>query len=113
MERYRLCEEIGVGGMGRVHLACMEGPAGFVKWIAVKRIHPHLVEDVSVVRMFLDEARVAARISHPNVATVLELGEDERGYFIAMEYLHGEPLREIVRRAEERCKRFRTTSRVA
>lgn len=101
MKRYDVVGEIGVGGMGRVYLASMMGPGGFLKWVAIKRIHPHLVEDESVIRMFLDEARVAARISHPNVATVLELGEDDDGYFIAMEHLHGEPLREIVRRTED------------
>ncbi|HEY5241398.1 MAG TPA: serine/threonine-protein kinase, partial [Polyangiaceae bacterium] len=99
--RYRVVDEIGVGGMASVHLARMDGPGGFQKWVAIKRIHPHLVEDESFVNMFLDEARVAARISHPNVATVFELGKHEDTYWIAMEYLHGEPLREVMRRTEE------------
>src|SRR6201994_2703147 len=64
--RYRVVDEIGVGGMASVHLARMDGPGGFQKWVAIKRIHPHLVEDDSFITMFLDEARVAARISHPN-----------------------------------------------
>jgi len=87
--------------MASVHLARMDGPGGFQKWVAIKRIHPHLVEDETFVNMFLDEARVAARISHPNVATVFELGKHEDTYWIAMEYLHGEPLREVMRRTEE------------
>ncbi len=99
--RYRVVDEIGIGGMASVHLARMDGPAGFQKWIAIKRIHPHLVEDESFIQMFLDEARVAARISHPNVATVFELGKEAESFWIAMEYLHGEPLREIMRRTEE------------
>ena len=99
--RYRVVDEIGVGGMASVHLARMDGPGGFQKWVAIKRIHPHLVEDESFVNMFLDEARIAARISHPNVATVFELGKHENTYWIAMEYLHGEPLREVMRRTEE------------
>jgi serine/threonine-protein kinase len=99
--RYRVVDEIGVGGMASVHLARMDGPGGFQKWIAIKRIHAHLVEDESFIQMFLDEARVAARISHPNVATVFELGKHEDTYWIAMEYLHGEPLREVMRRTEE------------
>ncbi len=99
--RYRVVDEIGVGGMASVHLARMDGPGGFQKWIAIKRIHGHLIEDESFVQMFLDEARVAARISHPNVATVFELGKHDDSYWIAMEYLHGEPLREIMRRTEE------------
>lgn len=99
--RYRVVDEIGIGGMASVHLARMDGPGGFQKWVAIKKIHAHLVEDESFVQMFLDEARVAARISHPNVATVFDLGRHEDTYWIAMEYLHGEPLREVMRRTEE------------
>jgi serine/threonine-protein kinase len=87
--------------MATVHLARMDGPGGFQKWVAIKRIHPSLVEDETFVQMFIDEARVAARISHPNVAIVFELGKHEDTYWIAMEYLHGEPLREVMRRAED------------
>jgi serine/threonine-protein kinase len=99
--RYRVVDEIGIGGMASVHLGRMDGPGGFQKWVAIKRIHAHLIEDDSFVQMFLDEARVAARISHPNVATVFELGKHDDSYWIAMEYLHGEPLRELMRRTEE------------
>ncbi len=99
--RYRVVDEIGIGGMASVHLARMDGPGGFQKWVAIKRIHAHLIEDDSFVHMFLDEARVAARISHPNVANVFDLGKDNDSYWIAMEYLHGEPLREVMRRTEE------------
>jgi serine/threonine-protein kinase len=95
-------DEIGVGGMASVHLARMDGPGGFQKWVAIKRIHPHLVEDDQFVDMFLDEARIAAGINHANVAQVFDLGKDDNTYWIAMEYLHGEPLREVMRRAEER-----------
>ncbi len=59
--RYRVVEEIGVGGMASVHLGRMDGPGGFQKWVAIKRIHPNLVEDDQFVDMFLDEARIAAR----------------------------------------------------
>lgn len=65
--RYRVVDELGIGGMASVHLARMDGPGGFQKWVAIKKIHSHLVEDDSFVQMFLDEARVAARISHANV----------------------------------------------
>src|SRR5678815_2487566 len=99
--RYRVVDEIGVGGMASVHLARMDGPGGFQKWVAIKRIHPHLVEDDQFVDMFLDEARIAAGINHANVAQVFDLGKDENTYWIAMEYLHGEPLREVMRRAED------------
>src|SRR5512136_741372 len=98
--RYRVVDEIGVGGMASVHLARMDGPGGFQKWVAIKRIHPHLVEDDQFVDMFLDEARIAAGINHANVAQVFDLGKDESTYWIAMEYLHGEPLRELMRRLD-------------
>jgi len=88
--------------MASVHLARMDGPGGFQKWVAIKRIHPHLVEDDQFVDMFLDEARIAAGINHANVAQVFDLGKDDNTYWIAMEYLHGEPLREVMRRAEDR-----------
>ena len=101
IDRYRVVDEIGVGGMASVHLARMDGLGGFQRWAAIKKIHPHLIEDESFVLMFLDEARVAARISHPNVAMVFDVGKDHDTYWIAMEYLHGEPLREIMRRSEE------------
>lgn len=97
-----MVDEIGVGGMASVHLARMDGPGGFQKWVAIKRIHPHLVEDDQFVDMFLDEARIAAGINHANVAQVFDLGKDDNTYWIAMEYLHGEPLREVMRQAEER-----------
>src|SRR5580693_3933875 len=99
--RYRVVDEIGVGGMASVHLARMDGPGGFQKWVAIKRIHPHLVEDDQFVDMFLDEARIAAGINHANVAQVFDLGKDDNTYWIAMEYLHGEPLREVMRRSED------------
>ena len=87
--------------MASVHLGRMDGPGGFQKWVAIKRIHPHLVEDDQFVDMFLDEARIAAGINHANVAQVFDLGKDDNTYWIAMEYLHGEPLREVMRRSEE------------
>jgi serine/threonine-protein kinase len=99
--RYRVVDEIGVGGMASVHLARVDGPGGFQKWVAIKRIHPHLVEDDQFVDMFLDEARIAAGINHANVAQVFDLGKDDNTYWIAMEYLHGEPLREMMRKVEE------------
>ncbi|MEJ7732762.1 MAG: serine/threonine-protein kinase [Polyangiaceae bacterium] len=98
--KYRVISEIGRGGMATVHLARIDGPGGFHRWVAIKRIHPHLVDNDQVVDMFLDEARMAAGISHANVAQVFDLGKDEHSYWIAMEYLHGEPLREIMRHLE-------------
>ncbi len=111
---YRVVDEIGIGGMASVHLARKDGAGGFQKWVAIKRIHPHLVEDDQFIHMFLDEARIAALISHANVAQVFDLGEDAGTYWIAMEYLHGEPLREVMRAVEEGGPRmgFEIASRI-
>jgi eukaryotic-like serine/threonine-protein kinase len=111
---YRVVDEIGIGGMASVHLARKDGAGGFQKWVAIKRIHPHLIEDDQFIHMFLDEARIAALISHANVAQVFDLGADGGTYWIAMEYLHGEPLREVMRAVEEGGQRmgFEIASRI-
>lgn len=97
--RYELVYELGTGGMANVYLARAAGPAGFRKWFAIKRIHPHLAKDRRFVEMFLDEARIHASIQHPNVAQVFELGDENGEYYIAMEYLHGEHLGALAVRA--------------
>ncbi|MFW5921521.1 MAG: serine/threonine protein kinase, partial [Polyangiales bacterium] len=97
--RYELVYELGTGGMANVYLARARGPAGFNKWFAIKRIHPHLAKDRRFVRMFLDEARIAAAVQHPNVAQVFDLGEEDGEHYISMEYLHGEHLGALIARA--------------
>lgn len=97
--RYELLQELGTGGMASVFLARASGPAGFQKWFAIKRIHPHLAKETRFVEMFLDEARIAASVQHPNVAQVVELGAIEGDYFLTMEYLHGEHLGRLTARA--------------
>jgi len=96
--RYELVAELGTGGMASVHLARARGAGGFHKWVAIKRVHPHLAKEVEFVDMFLDEARIAAQLQHPNVAQVFELGQSGEQYFLAMEYLHGESLDRVNRR---------------
>jgi serine/threonine protein kinase len=95
--RYRLCFEIAAGGMATVYLARTDGHAGFDKMLALKRIHPHLAKEKSFVEMFLDEARIAARINHPNVCHVFDFGEANGVFYIAMEYLAGEPLSRVLK----------------
>jgi serine/threonine-protein kinase len=97
--RYTLLYRIASGGMASLYLGHYAGPDGFEKFVAIKRIHSHLAENREFCRMFIDEARLAARISHPNVAHVLELGAVAGSYFIAMEYVDGESLNAILRRA--------------
>jgi serine/threonine-protein kinase len=86
--------------MGEVFLARHEGPAGFAKGAVVKRILPHLSREPAFVEMFVNEARLAAVLNHPNVVQIFELGETDGTYFIAMEYVHGRSLRNIRQRAE-------------
>ena len=104
--RYELCFELASGGMASVYLARADGSPGFQKLVALKRIHPHLSTEKDYVDMFLDEARIASRITHPNVCSVFDFGETNGEYFIAMEYLVGEPLsrvhRRVVANADER-----------
>jgi serine/threonine protein kinase len=105
--RYRLCFELASGGMASVYLARAEGSPGFQKLVALKRIHSHLAHDKDYIHMFLDEAKIASSITHPNVCSVFDFGEVDGEYFIAMEYLMGEPLSRVQRRVvadvDERC----------
>jgi serine/threonine-protein kinase len=96
--RYELRFELASGGMANVYLARAEGAPGFQKLIALKRIHSHLATEKDYVEMFLDEARIASRITHANVCSVFDFGEADGEYYIAMEYLVGEPLSRVQRR---------------
>jgi len=87
--RYELLLVLGRGGMAELDLARLNGVGGFAKLVAIKRILPHLAQDRQFVEMFLNEGRIAARLSHPNVCQVYELGEVDGELFLAMEYLDG------------------------
>jgi serine/threonine protein kinase len=91
VEKYRLCARLGGGGQADVFLALASGPIGFNKLVVIKRLRPEMLEQPAMVAMFLDEARLAARLSHPNVVQTYEVAEGE-AYLIAMEYLEGQPL---------------------
>jgi eukaryotic-like serine/threonine-protein kinase len=99
--KYRLLKLLATGGMGEVLLARQEGPAGFMKTVVVKRMLTHLGRDPKFVEMFLNEARLAAQLSHPNIVQIFELGEQDGTYFLAMEFIHGVNLRFIKRRFDE------------
>ncbi len=90
--RYALCDRIAGGGMATVHLGRLLGQAGFSRTVAIKRLHAHLSEDPELVSMFIDEARLAARIHHPNVVATLDVVARESELFLVMEYVHGESL---------------------
>src|SRR5688572_26471168 len=88
--RYELVGSLAIGGMAEIFLARMIGPSGFERLVVIKRAFEHLAKDPAFVAMFLDEARTLARIHHPNVVQVYELGQHEGQLFLAMEYLEGE-----------------------
>ena len=96
--KYKLIAELGHGGMAQVFLALARGPAGFNKLAVIKQIREQLADDPEFLTMFLDEARLAARLNHPNVVQTNEVGEDGKRYFICMEYLEGQPLNRIIQR---------------
>src|SRR5262249_8719905 len=96
-DKYEIVRRIGAGGMGEIFLARQHGPEGFLRSVVLKCVLPSLSNNAEFVRMFLDEARVAARISHPNVVQIIELERDDRGFFIAMEYVDGWNLRTVLR----------------
>lgn len=95
--RYQIVRNIGAGGMAQVSLARQTGIGGFEKKLVVKRILPQFSQDPAFVRMFLQEARLAARISHPNVVQIFDFGQVGNRYFIGMEYVRGWDLAAIRR----------------
>jgi serine/threonine protein kinase len=97
--KYRLIHKLATGGMAEVFLAKAAGPMGFEKMLVVKRILPHLATEPTFVEMFLSEARLAAQLNHPNIVQIFDFGEAEGAYFLAMEYIDGPNLREIVKRS--------------
>ncbi|HWO23808.1 MAG TPA: serine/threonine-protein kinase [Kofleriaceae bacterium] len=95
--RYRLVRRLGAGGMGEVYLATQEGPSGFSREVVLKRMRPHLADDPACREMFLDEARLTARLDHPSIVKIIELGVHDGVAFFAMEYVPGPTLSEVVR----------------
>jgi phosphate transport system substrate-binding protein len=98
--RYELIASLGQGGMADVFLAVSRGPGGFNKLVVIKRLRSTIAEDPVFRLMFLDEARLAARLNHPNVVQTNEVGEYDGFYFLAMEYLEGQPLRRVANQAK-------------
>jgi serine/threonine protein kinase len=97
--RYVLERRLASGGMAEIWLAKQAGPAGFQKDVVVKRILPHLASDQRFVEMFLDEARLAAQLDHPNIVQIFDLGQAGTDFFIAMEFVDGWDLEAIIERA--------------
>ncbi len=97
--RYALLQRIAAGGMAELFLARQKGLEGFEKLCAIKRILPSKSDDPRFVALFLEEARLAARLSHPNIAQIYDLGIEGGSYYLAMEFVSGENLGTLQRRA--------------
>jgi eukaryotic-like serine/threonine-protein kinase len=94
--RYELHASIATGGMASIHLGRVRGAAGFERTVAIKRLHPQFATDPRFVGMFMDEARLVARIRHPNVVPILDVVAEQDELFLVMEYVHGESLAALV-----------------
>lgn len=103
--RYALFDELARGGMATVHLARLTGPVGFSKTVAVKKMLGNFAANPQFLRMFLDEARVAGRIQHPNVVSVFDVISEGNAVYLVMEYVDGEPLSGLWGRLHQRGER--------
>src|SRR6186713_1489702 len=100
--RYDLLGTLGQGGMANVYLARLSGSAGFQRLFAIKVLHPHLAAEEAFVEMLLDEARIAARIHHPNVVPIVDLGNESGFHYVVMEYVEGFALSALLKKNPER-----------
>ncbi|MCA9651771.1 MAG: serine/threonine protein kinase, partial [Myxococcales bacterium] len=99
--RYTLRHRIARGGMAELYLAQVRGIEGFERLVAIKLVLPHVADEPAFVEMFLDEARLAARLSHPNIVPVLDLGVADGEHFMVMEHVHGRDLRQVLAASAE------------
>ncbi len=104
--KYELIGKLAVGGMAEIFLARQTGPKGFKKNLAIKRVLPHLTENQDFITMFLDEARLVARFNHPNLTSIFELGRVKNQYFMAMEYIHGLSLSQLLKVCHQKKERL-------
>lgn len=101
--RYTLLRRVATGGMAEIWKAKVQGPAGFSKTVAIKKVLPHLVEDGDFIDMFIEEAKLVAELVHPNIVQVFDFGElGPREYFLAMEYVAGANVGRLVKRVHEK-----------
>lgn len=100
--KYQILERIATGGMAEIYKARLEGIGGFQRTFAIKRILPHLSANAEYIAMLVDEAKVAGLLSHANIVQILDLGQVDNIWYIAMEYVEGRDLGGILKRARER-----------
>ncbi|MBL8602796.1 MAG: serine/threonine protein kinase [Myxococcales bacterium] len=96
LDRYELIAPLARGGMGSVHLARLSGVGGFQRLFAIKRMHPHLADEVEFVSMLLDEARIAARLHHPNAVPIVDVCQSPEGPYLVMDYIDGVTLSKVL-----------------
>jgi serine/threonine protein kinase len=106
VDRYAIYDAIASGGMATVHLGRLIGTAGFLRTVAIKRLHAQFANDPEFTSMFLDEARLASRIQHPNVVSTLDVVMKEHELLLVMDYVRGESLSRLVRRARDAGERL-------
>lgn len=99
--KYLLLDKIGTGGMAEIFLAKEQGLAGFERFVVIKRVLPFYVNDDKFIKMFLDEAKLAAQLNHPNIVHIFDFGKEGESYYIAMEYIAGGDLEKIANKAEK------------
>jgi len=99
--KYTLLDRIAIGGMAEVFLAKQSGVEGFEKTLALKRMRPQLSGNENFIRMFLNEAKLAAQLSHPHIVQIYDLGKIGDSYFIAMEYVHGQDMSRIIPKCQK------------
>jgi len=99
--RYQLVQRIGAGGMAEVFRALMMGPEGFQRELVVKRILPNFCDNAEFIQMFINEAKISALLTHPNIVQVYEFGKADDSYFIAMESVNGVTLRAVLTKLRE------------
>lgn len=110
---YDIVARMGSGGMADLYLATMEGAADFHRPVVIKVVQKHLAKDDELVKMFLDEARVAASIHHPNVIRIVDLGELEGRYYLVMEYVHGASLSDLLKKLVSLGRRLAPAAAIA
>ena len=104
--RYLLHRQIARGGMATIHIARLMGDEGFSRIVAAKRLLPEFAEDTEFVSMFMDEARIASKVHHPNVVPVLDLVTTTDEVMLVQEYVHGVPLHVLLRTAHEKNQKI-------
>lgn len=114
LDRYTVVGKLAQGGMAEVYLCKQQGPAGYQKLVVVKRVRPQLANDKDFVAMFVNEARLAALINHPNVVQIFDLGQTGKDWFLAMEFLDGRDMLQVGRacRGLNKAVPFDVTARI-